>query len=137
MRKLAIAVIAAAIPLALGVGPASEWVSIAKFKDSERFIDLASIRIAGDVRRGWLKTVLAPHTRKDPHGSVKWLSYTLVREAYNCSEETNRLEASTDYYEDGSFYNLPAQNYPTRWIPVRPETVGNTTMQFICAWTRR
>jgi hypothetical protein len=125
------------IALACGTTQASEWVSVGKTEDAapEVFVDVSSIRITGVIRRAWVKHVFQPHSERGVgEDQNKWESETLNREAFNCSEESIRIEALTIYYEGGGLSSAPAADSPTPWEPVAPDTVGSVKMHFICAW---
>jgi hypothetical protein len=127
--------IGAALLLAVGAAQASDWVSLGKTDDGKQeiFVDVSSVRVEGDIRRAWMKFVVAPHTlRGTGPNSRKWASNSVRRDAYNCRNETHKLEALTVYFEDGtndSYYPSAAQ-----WEPVAPDTVSDTVMRFVCAW---
>ena len=127
-----------ALLLACGSALAAQWTFVARSEGGkhERYIDVSSIRVTGDIRRAWFKSVYAAHVAKDDSGSDanKWWSSTVGLRAYNCSEGTSRFEAQTVYYEDGTNYSDPSSAFPTPWEPVVPDTVRSAEMQFICAW---
>jgi hypothetical protein len=130
MKKAITAAFVAA--LITGTAQASDWVSVGKSDDGKQeiFVDVSSIRIAGDTRRAWIKTVFAPHTRKGIAGDAnKWVSYGVVRVAFNCGEETSQDEAATYYYDDGTNYPLDAAFAPPR-EPVAPDTMSDFEIQF-------
>ena len=114
---------------------ASNWVTIGESNDGliETFIDVSSIRIEGDVRRAWFKSVYKTHTKKST-GNGKYWSYTVSKTAFNCTEEMFRSEAGNVYYEDGTYDSMPAENYPKPWAPVAPDTLGSVKMLLICTW---
>ena len=114
---------------------ASNWVTIGESNDGliETFIDVSSIRIEGDVRRAWFKSVYKTHTKKST-GNGKYWSYYVDKDAINCTQEMWRAEADIIHYEDGAYESMPAENYPKPWAPVPPDTLGSVKMQFICTW---
>jgi hypothetical protein len=120
--------------LACGTAQASNWISVGKTNDgkSESFIDLQSVRIDGDIRRAWVKTVYASRSNPGPFG--KYWASTVARTSFNCSEETRRWDALTIYFDDESLRSIPASQYPTAWEPVTPDTIESANMAFICAW---
>jgi hypothetical protein len=123
--------------LTCGTARASEWVSIGKSHggNSEEFVDVSSIRVAGNIRRAWIKSAVAPNYQKGGgEYANKWVSEYLTRSAFNCVDETARTEGLLVYYTDGTSYSGPAQSYPDPWSPVPPDTLQSAYMQFICAW---
>ena len=122
--------------LTCGMAQASEWVSLGTSDNGqfETFIDVSSIRVEGSIRRAWVKAVFAPHTARGLFEDAnKWMSYEMIREAYNCGEEAFRFEAQNSYYEDGTYDSIPAKAYPRPWRPTPPDSVASLVMQFICA----
>ena len=123
--------------LASGTAQASEWVSLGKSDDGKQaiFVDVSSVRVAGQIRRAWFKTVLAPHTVRGTGEDVdKWESDEVGQNAFDCSENTRRVEALIIYYEGGGDHTLPARMFPSPWEPVPPDTLVSVEMHFICAW---
>jgi hypothetical protein len=124
--------------LGCGTAQASEWVSLGKGSDAstDEFIDVSSILVAGDIRRTWIKSVVAPHSQKgDGKNANKWVSYGLMRPAFNCVEGTSRLEAALIFFADGTneTATLPAF-IAEKSKPVPPDTVEHNIMQQVCAW---
>ena len=111
---------------------ASNWFSLGKNDAGtvETFIDVSSLRIAGNIRRAWFKDVYKSHKGADG----KYWSYTVFKTSFNCTEEMFRFEAANVYYEDGTILTPPAENYPKPWAPVPPDTLGSVKMLFICTW---
>lgn len=136
MQKLVLLLLLV-LRLASTSASASDWLSLGKGNKGryEEFIDVSSIRIAGAVRRVWSKTVLAPGFQRgtERHSNTWWASF-VSRDAFNCSEETARTEAMTVYFADQTIEPQPAENYPTAWKPVQPDTIESTEMAFVCAW---
>jgi|NGEPerStandDraft_6_1074524.scaffolds.fasta_scaffold53209_4 hypothetical protein len=126
--------------LACGTAQGSEWVSVNKTDDGkiEELVDVSSIRVAGEIRRAWVKLVYAPHTKRGSDDDAnKWESESVSREAFNCGAETSRAEALTIYYDDGTLWAAPAEISPTSWGPVPPDTLKSVAMQFICVWKQK
>jgi hypothetical protein len=116
---------------------ASDWVSVGKINDGtqETFVDTSSIRIAGDLRRAWLKIVPAPHTLTGVAGGPnKWVDHDLRREAFRCRDEYHRREAQMSFFDDGTSYTLPSKLLAASWDPVPPDTAASVVMRFICNW---
>jgi hypothetical protein len=125
-----------ALLLTCGTARADEWLAVGKTDDGKQvLVDVSSIRLAGDIRRAWIKGVAVPHTTRGPGKySEHWLSYFLTREAFNCAEELVRTESKEAYFDDGSSISDSPESYPTQWKPVEPESRGHAEMQFICSW---
>jgi hypothetical protein len=112
---------------------AADWRAVANSEKLADDADVASIRITGQVRRVWIKTVYAPQSKTDSE-SNKWWSYAVSRRAIDCHEETERGEALTVYYSDGSNHSVAPSSFPDPWQPVQPDTLSDSIMKFVCAW---
>ena len=125
-------IILLALLLACSAAQATEWVRVGESAVSNEptLLDVSSIRIANGVRRAWVKTVIKPHTQRDPVEADRWVSYTLARVAINCADETYRYEAGSWYFEDGGNANAA---FDEKWHPITPESVVQAEMEFICA----
>ena len=121
-----------ALVIVCSTAQASNWFSLGKNDAGtvETFIDVSSLRIAGNIRRAWFKAVYKTHSEKGADG--KYWSYSVSKTAFNCTEEMYRIEAANVYYEDGTNWTPPAELSPT-WTPVAPDTTASREMQVICA----
>jgi len=129
-----------ALLLASGAAHASEWVSVNKADDgkSETFIDKASIRVTGSLRKAWAKYNFAHHSQPgNGADSNKWQSELDMLFSYNCAEQVRRMESLTIYYEDGTNTTVPADRFSRAWEPVTPDTVDESMMKFVCAWKKK
>ena len=115
---------------------AAEWTLIGEGHrlGTDNFVDTSSIQESGDKRRAWVKAVWRPHTYRRDGDSGKWVLYSVIHEAYNCAQKTNRRDVIISYYEDGSNEKF---GYPySQWEPVAPGSVDAGVMNFICQWKR-
>ena len=121
-----------ALLLACGAAQASEWVPYVSGK-TEFLVDTSSIRVEGAIRRTWSKSIPAPKTERGVGiNSGKWVRYDLTHRAFNCSEESSKMDAITVFHSDGT--NM-IEDFPgAGWSPVRPDTIGYALMQFVCSW---
>ena len=121
--------------LTCGTVEAAEWVSVDTQKNGmETFVDVSSIRVEGDIRRFWTKGVPPPKTKRGPVGYMdKWLDYFLAREAFNCDDETYRVESKVAYWDDGTTLDAPEEAIEP-WKPVPPESRAQLEMRLVCAW---
>jgi len=128
-----------ALLLACGAAWAANWLAIGMSQDNINvYVDTSSIRVEGQIRRAWFKFVYAHHTFKGVGpNSQDWLSEAVGREKFNCSEESNRTEALTNYFDDGTSTTVPSELFPTPWEPVVPGTLQDVEMKFICAWGKK
>lgn len=124
--------------LASGVAHAAQWVSLGKADaGKETFVDISSIRVAAEIRRGSSQVVLSPHTQNGGGNlSTKWISHITYSFAFNCVEETGRVEGFNFQFDDGTNYNDPAIHYPKPWqkVPLDNNSIWTSLMQYICAW---
>jgi hypothetical protein len=93
------------------------------------YIDVASIRVSGDIRRAWFKSV-------PPNLKPGDLREELSRQAFNCEDETYRDEASTTVDSNGMRESMSARGYPTPWTPAVPDSEASFELHYICAWKR-
>jgi len=124
------------VSLLIGMAQAAEWTLIGEGHrlGTDNFVDTSSIQESGDKRRAWVKAVWRPHTYRRDGDSGKWVLYSVIHEAYNCAQKTNRRDVIISYYEDGSNERF---GYPySQWEPVAPGTVDAGVMNFICQWKR-
>lgn len=141
-RKFRATLSIGALLLTCGSAEASEWASLGKSKDGtkEAFVDVSSIRIAGEIRSGWGKFVFLPHTMKGVGAaSNTWQSYVLSHDAFNCSEETFRTDVINIYFEDGTVDMCSGSalaGFPeSSWTPVPPDSWREKQMRLVCEWT--
>lgn len=122
----------------VGAAHASEWVPItaASDKNIEFFVDVSSIKSAGDITRAWTKLVFAEHTQRGTgNDSKKWTAYSMARYAYRCGEGDQEAEAMYAIFEDGTYSEAPPETVAMMtWQPVPPDTVGDALMKFVCSW---
>jgi hypothetical protein len=126
-----------ALLLACGTAQAAEWVLVGKSENSgdETFVDTASIRAKGSIRQAWFKMVPEHHKMQGwGPNAQRWVDHFLGKLAFNCSEETQRSEATTYYYEGGEIYVVDAINFPSAWQPVQPESIAAKMMKYACSW---
>jgi hypothetical protein len=124
-----------ALLLACGRAQASEWVSIGKSDavNAEFFIDVSSIRVSGNTRRAWSKSVVTPHTARGAGSDAdKWVRHDVTHWVFNCSEETGRFDAFTTHYTDGTSHTEESTRNPI--APIAPDTMTSEVMHFVCAW---
>jgi hypothetical protein len=133
-----LAAIATLTLLALPSARAAEWVSlgVAEGDKFEHFIDLTSVRFAGPIRRAWIKLVYPPQSARGrgDHADT-WISERMIRSAYNCEQETRRIESFVTSYENGTVDSKTPESPP--WEPVSPGSVDWTHMQFNCSLPAR
>jgi hypothetical protein len=125
-----------ALLLASGAAQAAEWVRVAKSNNGavEAFVDRSSILVLGDIRHAWYKTVCSPHACNiGSAGEEKWVSYSMTRYAYNCSEGTAKVEGMVSYFEDGTNWSIPNEQLAQQsWEPVPPDAMNSSAMNIVC-----
>ena len=129
-----------ALLVACGTAQATDWASLGKSDDGaqEVFVDVSRIRVKTVVRRAWIETLFAPHARRGvDENASKWQHRSIALYAFNCSDETVRIESLATYFDDGTIYTTPAESNSGPWRPIPPDTLLSAEMQFICAWKRK
>src|SRR5271170_6509994 len=89
------------VPRAKNAGRGNGWVRLTALNDpaGQLLVNTASFQGNGDLRSLWDKHIFPPHTEK---WQGKWVSYAVDQWEFECEEHRARLEARTDYYEDGT-----------------------------------
>ena len=113
---------------------AGDWVRVTALKSSvgELFVNTASFQGGGNLRSLWEKHVFPPHTEK---WQGKWVNYAMDHWEFDCGEERVKLDARTDYYEDGTRWVADANLISsTAWHGVEPDTIKDGEMKALCDW---
>lgn len=126
-----------ALTFACCAAQAEEWVSLGKIDNGnkETFVDVSSIRVDSEIRRGSSKVVFASHAQAGAgEYSSKWVSYFSYQFAFNCTDKMGRVEAMSGYFDDGTTYI--DRYYPKPWqaVPMAPKTNWTALMEIVCAW---
>jgi len=118
---------------------AEKWVSAGETLDGKDkyFVDVSSIRIAGDLRQAWVKTVFAPHSNwnvrvRDGRETKIWIDYQLAHEVYNCADHVFRQESLSLHLEEGISQKIPPEVLGAQWRPIEPATTAAVIFDFIC-----
>jgi gag-polyprotein putative aspartyl protease len=112
----------------------SEWVRVTALKSSvgDLFVNTASFQGGGNLRSLWEKHVFPPHTEK---WQGKWVNYAMDHWEFDCGEERAKLDARTDYYEDGTRWVADSKLISsTAWHRVEPDTIKDGEMKALCDW---
>jgi hypothetical protein len=122
------------MPRAKNSNAASDWVRVTAPKGSvgELFVNTASFQGGGNLRSLWEKHVFPPHTEK---WQGKWVNYAMDHWEFDCGEERAKLDARTDYYEDGTRWVADSKLIAsTSWHRVEPDTIKDGEMKALCDW---
>jgi hypothetical protein len=119
-----------ALLLACGAAQAADWIPVIKDSDrkAEMLVDVSSIRIAGQIRKAWNKTIFTPPSVL----KGKLVSSMVSLTAFNCGEGTYSFQSILFYYADGSNWSTTYSDQ--EWDAVAPDTNVAAVMNFICAW---
>jgi clan AA aspartic protease (TIGR02281 family) len=112
----------------------SDWMRLSAMNDPEGalFVNTASFQGNGNFRSLWEKHIFPPHTEK---WLGKWVNYAVDHWAFDCGEQKARMDARTDYYEDGSHWVAePKLISSTAWHRVQPDTWKDGEMKLLCEW---
>jgi len=112
----------------------SDWVLLSAANDpaGELFVDTASFQGNGNRRWLWDKHVFPPHTEK---WQGKWVSYAVDRWEFDCDGQRAKLDARTDYYEDGTRWVADsAMISSTAWHRIPGDTWQDREMKLLCEW---
>jgi clan AA aspartic protease (TIGR02281 family) len=120
------------VPRAKKGSGGSDWVRLSALNDpaGELLVNTASFQGNGNWRSLWEKHIFPPHTEK---WQGKWVNYAMDHWEFDCGEHRARLEARTDYYEDGTRWVAdPALISSAAWHRVQPDTWKDGEMKLIC-----
>jgi clan AA aspartic protease (TIGR02281 family) len=120
------------VPHPKSIDRGSEWVRLSAAKDSsgELFVNSAGLQGSGNRRSLWEKHFLPPHTEK---WQGKWVSYTLDHWEFDCGERRVKLNARTDYFEDGTRWVADSKLISsTAWHRVQPDTWKDGELKLVC-----
>jgi gag-polyprotein putative aspartyl protease len=113
---------------------ASDWVRVTALKETvgELFVNTTSFQGNGNLRSLWEKHVFPPHTEK---WQGKWVNNAVDHWEFDCGEERAKLDARTDYYEDGTRWVADLKLISsTAWHRVEPDTIKDGEMKALCDW---
>jgi hypothetical protein len=113
-----------------------QWVSIPNGKFGE-LIDLSSIAASGNVRTASIRVILATRASWDTAPEATRVTEVLARQAYNCTENSQKNEALTFHYANGMVSEIPPGQLPAHdWKVVERED-GMPELDFVCAHSRK
>jgi clan AA aspartic protease (TIGR02281 family) len=121
-------------PLAKDGQGTGDWVRVTAAKSStgELFVNTASFQGNGNLRSLWEKHIFPPHTEK---WQGKWVNYAVDHWEFDCDEETAKLDARTDYYEDGTRWVAdPKLISSTAWHSFPADTIKDGELKLLCDW---
>jgi len=113
---------------------AGDWVRVTAPIEpaGDLFVSTASFQGNGNSRSLWEKHVFPPHSEK---WQGKWVNYAVDHWEFDCGEETVKLDARTDYYEDGTRWAADSKLISsTAWHRVPPDTIKDGEMKLLCDW---
>jgi len=113
---------------------AGDWVRVTAPKSSvgELFVNTGSFQGNGNLRSVWERQVFPPHAEK---WLGKWVNYAVDHWEFDCDEERVKLDARTDYYEDGTRWVADSKLISsTAWHRVSPDTIKDGEMKLLCNW---
>ena len=111
-----------------------DWVRVSAPNEplAELYVNTASFQGNGNLRSFWEKHVFPPHTEK---WLGKWGNFAEDHWAFDCDEERVKLDARTDYYEDGTRWVADLKLIAsTAWHRVPPDTIKDGEMKLLCDW---
>jgi hypothetical protein len=121
----------AMLVLLVACSPESRWVPVPNGKAGE-YIDVSRIATAGPVRRVSIKVVFTTPPSEDASQGNRRVVQIVVRQAFNCAENTQRIEAMTFQYANGVVFDVPADQLPSHdWKPVESDD-GKPELDFTC-----
>jgi hypothetical protein len=122
------------VPRAKNTHRPGSWVRVTALRKSEGefLVNTASFQGKGRSRSFFEKHVFPRHTEK---WLGKWVNYAVDHWEFDCDDEKAKMDARTDYYEDGTRWvadsNLISS---TSWHRVPPDTIKDAEMKLLCDW---
>jgi gag-polyprotein putative aspartyl protease len=113
---------------------AGDWVRVTALNSAvgELFVNTASFQGNGNLRSLLEKHIFPSHTEK---WQGKWVNYSVDHWEFDCGEERAKLDARTDYYEDGTRWVADLKLISsTAWHRVAPDTIKDGEMKLLCDW---
>ncbi len=96
------------------------------------FVDIASIRVEGNLRWFRDKRIEPPHPN---NSEIKWINYTLTGWEINCGKQLVKMNEQTKIYEDGTRWVAGSDLISAmQWIAVEPNTAMEGEMKIVCTW---
>jgi clan AA aspartic protease (TIGR02281 family) len=121
-------------PLAKDSKEASAWVRVTTRNGAagDHYVNTSSFQGSGSLRSVWEKHVFPPHTEK---WQGKWVNYAMDHWEFDCADERVKLDARTDYYEDGTRWVADEKLISsTAWHRVSAETIKDGEIKLLCDW---
>lgn len=112
----------------------NDWVRVTALNEptGDLFVNTASFQGNGNLRLLWEKHVFPPHSEK---WLGKWVNYAMDHWAFDCGEEKVKLQARTDYYEDGTRWVADSKLIAsTAWHRLPADTGKVGEMKLVCDW---
>jgi clan AA aspartic protease (TIGR02281 family) len=122
------------VPQATDSHGADNWLPVRALNGpaGETSVNTASFRGDGNLRSVWERQVFPPHSEK---WLGKWVNYSLDHWEFDCGEARVKLDARTDYYEDGTRWVADSKLISsTAWHSVPPDTIKDGEMKLLCDW---
>jgi clan AA aspartic protease (TIGR02281 family) len=113
---------------------AGDWVPVKALNSpaGEFFVNTASFQGQGDARSFWEKHIYPPHSEK---WQGRWVSYAVDHWELDCGEDRIKLDARTDYYEDGTRWVADSRLIAsTAWHRVAQDSIKDGEMKLLCDW---
>jgi gag-polyprotein putative aspartyl protease/surface-adhesin protein E len=122
------------VPRAKDGNGVNDWVRVTAPNEptGEFFVNTASFQGNGNLRSLREKHIFPPHSEK---WLGKWVNYAMDHWQFDCGEERVKLDARTDYYEDGTSWVADSKLISsTAWHGVPPDTIKDGEMKLLCDW---
>lgn len=113
---------------------ADDWVRVTALNGAvgEHYVNTSSFQSNGNLRSVWEKHVFPPHTEK---WQGRWVNYAVDHWEFDCAAERIKLDARTDYYEDGTRWVADSKLISsTAWHRVPAETIEDGELKLLCDW---
>jgi clan AA aspartic protease (TIGR02281 family) len=112
----------------------TRWVRVARTETATVYMDPSSIRVTGQVRDVWLKSIQVPKSKRGSGDNTnRWVASSIVSMSFDCSAKAERIEALVEYFDDSTNFTVPFGAVRDPWQPVAPETVEEKSLIAVCS----
>jgi clan AA aspartic protease (TIGR02281 family) len=121
-------------PRAKNAVGAGGWVRVTALNEpkGDLLVNTASFQGNGNVRSLWEKHIFPPHSEK---WLGKWVNYVEDHWEFDCGEERVKLDARTNYYEDGTRWVADSKLISSAsWHSVPADSIKDGEMKLLCDW---
>ena len=134
MTPLATSASSFVAPVATNLNGRRGWVRLSALNDpaGALYVNTTSFKGDGNIRWFSEKHIFPPHAET---WLGKWVNYSLSQWEIDCGDEHAKLAASSNIYEDGTYWIADARLLAsTAWHPIQGDAWKESEMHLLCRW---